>query len=71
MMTSRRRHRLTCSYAAMVAVMDEGIGNITKTLKAQGMYDNSVMVLSNDNGGASPGTQNQHTTLVVLYELVS
>lgn len=40
-------------YAGMLSVLDEGIGNITRTLKANGMYENSVMVLSNDNGGMS------------------
>ena len=40
-------------YAGMLSVLDEGIGNITKTLKAKGMYENSVIVLSNDNGGMS------------------
>ena len=40
-------------YAGMLTALDEGIGNITNTLKAQGMYENSVMVLSNDNGGMS------------------
>ena len=37
----------------MLTALDEGIGNITATLKSTGMYDNSVMVLSNDNGGMS------------------
>ena len=40
-------------YAGMLTALDEGIGNITDTLKSTGMYDNSVMVLSNDNGGMS------------------
>ena len=37
----------------MLSALDEGIGNITTSLHAAGMYDNSVMVLSNDNGGMS------------------
>ena len=43
-------------YAGMLAALDEGIGNVTRTLKAQAggaMYENSVIVLSNDNGGMS------------------
>ena len=40
-------------YAGMLSALDEGIGNITSTLKSLGMYENSVMVLSNDNGGMS------------------
>lgn len=37
-------------YAAMVYKLDEGIGNITKALKASGMYNNSVIIFSTDNG---------------------
>jgi len=40
-------------YAGMLSALDEGIGNITKALKSLGMFDNTVMVLSNDNGGMS------------------
>ena len=41
-------------YAGMLKVLDEGIGNITATLKGiPGMYANSVIVVSNDNGGMS------------------
>ena len=37
----------------MVSCLDEGIGNITATLKSTGLYENTVLVLSNDNGGMS------------------
>jgi hypothetical protein len=40
-------------YAGMLSALDEGIGNITQTLKDTGLYENSVVVLSNDNGGMS------------------
>ena len=40
-------------YAGMLSALDEGVGNITATLKQQGMYNDSVLVLSNDNGGMS------------------
>ena len=42
-------------YAAMVASLDESIGNITKALKRNGLYDNSVIVFTTDNGGAPRG----------------
>ena len=42
-------------YAGMVAALDEGVGNISATLRARGMYDDSVMVLSNDNGNDARG----------------
>ena len=37
-------------YAAMLYKLDEGIGNITQALKDSGLYDNSVIVFSTDNG---------------------
>lgn len=38
-------------YAAMVAKLDEGLGNVTQALRDAGLYDDSVIVFSTDNGG--------------------
>ena len=38
-------------YHAMVNFLDDQLANITGALKAKGMWDNTLMVLSSDNGG--------------------
>lgn len=40
-------------YAAMVEVMDEGIGRIIETLKAKGLYENTLIFFVQDNGGCA------------------
>lgn len=37
---------------AMVALMDDVVGNITGLLRAKGMWDNTLVLWSSDNGGA-------------------
>ena len=38
-------------YAAMVSILDDNIANITGQLKAKGMWSNTLMIFSSDNGG--------------------
>ncbi len=40
-------------YAAMVDVMDRGIGRIVNTLKETGQYDNTLILFFQDNGGCA------------------
>jgi arylsulfatase len=42
-------------YAAMVDVMDQGIGRIVETLKETGQYDNTLILFFQDNGGCAEG----------------
>ena len=41
------------AYAAMISSMDENIGRVIGELKAQGLYDNTIIVFMSDNGGLS------------------
>jgi len=47
--------RLMETYAAMLTVMDEGIGRIVETLKAKGDLDNTLILFMQDNGGCAEG----------------
>lgn len=39
------------TYAAMVAMADESVGNVTRKLQEKGMWDDLVIVFMSDNGG--------------------
>lgn len=43
------------TYAAMVKKMDDGIARIVDALKENGIYDNTIIVFSSDNGSHSEG----------------
>uniref|UniRef100_A0AC34QEQ5 Sulfatase N-terminal domain-containing protein n=1 Tax=Panagrolaimus sp. JU765 TaxID=591449 RepID=A0AC34QEQ5_9BILA len=43
------RHRHT--YCGMLAAMDESFGQIVRFLKRAGLYDDTIIIFSSDNGG--------------------
>lgn len=44
------------TYAAMVSIMDQGVGKIISELKNRGEFDNTVIIFLQDNGGNAEGT---------------
>ncbi|XP_014789497.1 arylsulfatase J [Octopus bimaculoides] len=42
-------------FAGMVAALDDGVGEVVNALKSSGMYDNSIILFSTDNGGPANG----------------
>ena len=38
--------------------LDAGVGQVVKALKRSGLYDNSVIIFSTDNGGVGNGASN-------------
>ncbi len=40
-------------YASMVKALDDNIGRVFQSLKDQGLYDNTVIIFTSDNGGLS------------------
>ncbi len=43
------------AYAAMVSYLDENIGKLVKQLKDEGIYDNTLIVFTSDNGPSYAG----------------
>ena len=42
-------------YSGMVAALDSGIANVTSALKRRGMWNQSLIIFSSDNGGREDG----------------
>ncbi len=47
------RHQSNAVYAAMVESVDESLGRIIATLKQNGLYENTIIILTSDHGGLS------------------
>ena len=57
------------TYLGMVSAMDELVGNLVSSLKENGLYNNSVIIWSSDNGALPPGSNAPLSGLkATLYE---
>src|SRR5699024_4038662 len=43
------------TYAAMISIMDKGIGEIVDELKKEGIFKNTIILFLQDNGGNAEG----------------
>lgn len=50
------------NYASMVHAMDENVGRLVQKLKGLGLYDNTVIIFTSDNGGLSTKIQGDNPT---------
>ncbi|KAK0397063.1 hypothetical protein QR680_001961 [Steinernema hermaphroditum] len=50
---SHIRHPMRRKYCAVLAAMDEAIERVVRELKRRGLYENTVIIFSSDNGGAT------------------
>jgi len=47
------------AYAALVVGMDAGVGKVIDKLKAEGLYDNTIIFYYSDNGGHTNGAESR------------
>lgn len=43
------------TYAAMIEMVDDGVGEIVEAVKKKGIYDNTIFIFLSDNGGTKEG----------------
>lgn len=43
------------TYAAMIEIMDDGIGEVIKATKEKGIFDNTIFLFLSDNGATNEG----------------
>jgi len=55
-------------YAAMIDMMDQGIGKIITTLDKKGMLDNTVILYMHDNGGCAEPLDSDQPEIVMTAE---
>ena len=56
---STRLQQLNPEYASMVYALDDNVGKLINKLKEAGLYDNTIIVFTSDNGGLSTVLKNK------------
>lgn len=51
-------NQVNADYASMVYAMDENVGRLIEAMKEKGLYDNTVIIFTSDNGGLSTLNKN-------------
>jgi arylsulfatase A-like enzyme len=65
-----RRYQDNAEYAAMIESVDESLGRIIDSLKAKGIYDETIIILTSDHGGLSnAGVNNKRPLATSNYPL--
>ena len=57
------------AYASMVTAMDENIGKLVESLKKQGVYDDTLIVFTSDNGGLGTSPKKHRSAPTSNYPL--
>lgn len=63
--TSRHQN---ATYAAMVEHMDDAVGKVVEKLKEKGLYENTIILFSSDNGGLIGNSKNVTTNNAPLRD---
>merc|ERR1719401_2064304 len=55
-MASKDVSRESCQvFTNMLHVVDMGVANVTQAIKAKGLWDQTLVIFTSDNGGVGPG----------------
>ena len=58
-----KMHQNNPVYAAMIESLDESLGNVIRVLQEEGLYDNTIIMLTSDHGGLSNRGKNSNRDL--------